>query len=95
MKKVLEHLAKKYSNVKEEVGAIMGGKILDYEAKDILNAGRTEMKVQDILELLEDLGEVPEDVKQKICVEQKMDILKRWFKLAAKSQSIDEFVNGM
>lgn len=41
-KKVLEHLAKKYSNVKERVGAIMGGKILDYEAKDILNVGRAE-----------------------------------------------------
>ena len=41
-KKVLEHLTKKYSNIKERVGAIMGGKILDYEAKDILNAGRVE-----------------------------------------------------
>jgi len=41
-KKVLEHLTKKYSNIKERVGAIMGGKILDYEAKDILNAGRIE-----------------------------------------------------
>ena len=41
-KKVLEHLAKKYSNIKEGVGAIMGGKILDYPAKDILNQGRTE-----------------------------------------------------
>ncbi|MBQ8802301.1 MAG: hypothetical protein IJZ53_01520 [Tyzzerella sp.] len=41
-KKVLEHLAKKYSNVIEGVGAIMGGKILDYEAKDILNQGRAE-----------------------------------------------------
>ena len=41
-KKVLEHLAKKYSNVIEGVGAIMGGKILDYEAKDILNRGRAE-----------------------------------------------------
>ena len=30
-KKVLEHLAKKYSNVREEVGAIMGGKILEEE----------------------------------------------------------------
>ena len=38
----MEHLAKKYSNVKEGVGAIMGGKILDYEAKDILNKGRAE-----------------------------------------------------
>ena len=38
-KKVLEHLAKKYSKVREEVGAIMGGKILEYEAKDILRRG--------------------------------------------------------
>ena len=41
-KKVLEHLTKKYSHVKEKVGSIMGGKILDYEAKDILNQGREE-----------------------------------------------------
>ena len=41
-KKVLEHLAKKYSNVKEGVGAIMGGKILDYPAKSILNTGKAE-----------------------------------------------------
>ncbi len=41
-KKVVGHLTKKYSCVKEKVGAIMGGKILDYEAKDILNKGRAE-----------------------------------------------------
>jgi len=45
-KKVLEHLTKKYSNIKERVGAIMGGKILDYEAKDILNAGRAEGRAE-------------------------------------------------
>ena len=45
-RKVLEHLAKKYSNVREEVGAIMGGKILDYEAKDILNKGRAEGRAE-------------------------------------------------
>ena len=49
-KKVLEHLAKKYSNVKERVGAIMGGKILDHEAKDILNAGRAEGRAEGRLE---------------------------------------------
>ena len=38
-KKVLEALTVKYSKVQEGVGKIMGGKILDYEAKDILNQG--------------------------------------------------------
>lgn len=46
-KKVLEHLATKYSNVKEGVGAIMGGKILDYPAKDILNRGRAEGRTEE------------------------------------------------
>ena len=40
--KSLEHLAKKYSKVREGVGAIMGGKILDYPAKQALNQGRAE-----------------------------------------------------
>ena len=38
-KKVLEALTVKYSKVQEGVGKIMGGKILNYEAKDILNQG--------------------------------------------------------
>ena len=41
-KKVLEALTVKYSKVQERVGKIMGGKILNYEAKDILNKGREE-----------------------------------------------------
>ena len=41
-KKVLDALTVKYSRVQEGVGKIMGGKILDYEAKDILNRGRAE-----------------------------------------------------
>lgn len=38
-KKVLLHIADRYATVKESVGEIMGGQILDYEAKDILNKG--------------------------------------------------------
>ncbi len=40
--KVLEHLAAKYEHVKEGVKSVMGGKILEYEAKTILNTGREE-----------------------------------------------------
>ena len=38
-KKVLEHIAKKYENVKKGVDRTMGGQILDYEAKRILKSG--------------------------------------------------------
>ena len=44
-KKVLEHIARKYANIKKGLGDIMGGKILDYPAKDILNKGRAEGRV--------------------------------------------------
>lgn len=40
--KVLESLAKKYNKVREEVKSIMGGKILEYEAKTLFNQGREE-----------------------------------------------------
>lgn len=40
--KVLEHIAQKYSNIREGVKAVMGGKILEYEAKSIKREGRLE-----------------------------------------------------
>ncbi len=40
--KVLEHIAKKYANIREEVKAVMGGKVLEYEAKSIRNEGLLE-----------------------------------------------------
>lgn len=45
-KEVTRHLAEHFTNVKEGVEAIMGGKILNYEAKDILNRGRNEGRVE-------------------------------------------------
>lgn len=41
-KKVVRHLAINKKKIVEGVEDIMGGKILDYEAKDILNKGREE-----------------------------------------------------
>ena len=44
--KVLEHIARKYDHVREGVRSVMGGKILEYEAKTIREeakeAGREE-----------------------------------------------------
>ena len=41
-RKVIEHLAVKYKNIAKGVSRTMGGKVLNYEAKDILNRGRRE-----------------------------------------------------
>ena len=40
--KVLEHIAAKYNSVKEGVKAVMGGKVLEYEAKTIKKEGIRE-----------------------------------------------------
>ena len=38
-KKVIENLAIRYANVTKGVTSVMGGKVLEYEAKSILNQG--------------------------------------------------------
>ena len=40
--KVTANLARKYKSIKERIGDIMGGKVLDYEAKQIRDAARAE-----------------------------------------------------
>lgn len=48
--RVLEHIAWNFENVKEEVKTVMGGKVLNYEAKDILNQGKREV-AEELLKL--------------------------------------------
>ena len=40
--RVLKSLAKKYKRIRKGVGSLMRGRVLDYEAKRILNKGREE-----------------------------------------------------
>lgn len=55
-KKVLDHIAKKYDNIREEVKSVMGGKVLEYEAKTIKNEGKREGRREGRLEVLIDLA---------------------------------------
>ena len=48
--KVLTSLARKYENVKKGVKKVMGGQILEYEAKTILNKGKAEGIAEGIAE---------------------------------------------
>ena len=54
-----------------------------------------EGKVESILELLEDIGTIPDKVREKIHNEKDIKVLNSWLKLAAKAESIDEFVSKM
>ena len=57
--------------------------------------GIIEGKVESILELLEDIGTIPDKVRERIHNEKDIKVLNSWLKLAAKAESIDEFVSKM
>ena len=53
--------------------------------------GKAEGKAESVLELLEELGPVPEELRKKIMDEREMNTLKGWLKLAAKVSSVEDF----
>ena len=44
--KVVENIARKFENVREGVKSVMGGRVLEYEAKTILRQGIEEGKME-------------------------------------------------
>lgn len=83
-------------------------KVIDEEVKRmvktfidpiVMEKGKIEGKIEDrieaILELLEDHGPISESVRERITGETQMATLKKWLKLAARVNSIDEFVDRM
>lgn len=53
--------------------------------------GRKEGMVESLLELLEMYGSITEDLRQRILEMDDIITLKQWIKIAATSNSIDEF----
>ena len=60
-----------------------------------ITEGFNKGKVEDIWELLEDYGDIPEPLQKKILSEQDPNTLKKWHKLAAKVSSIENFAAKM
>ena len=53
--------------------------------------GKTKGKAEDVIELLEDLGELSDSLKTRIMEQTDLELLKKWLKAAAKAKSIEEF----
>ena len=60
-----------------------------------MQSGWINCRTDSILDLLRDLGSVTADLGQKIKAETDDDVLRRWLKLAAHSESIEAFVADM
>lgn len=80
-RKVVEKITAKYENIRKEVTSVMGGKVLEHEAKTILLngieqgkiEGKVEGKIDSILELLGELGKVPDELHACICKEKDIE----------------------
>ena len=73
LNKVLEHIAAKYNSVKEGVKAVMGGKVLEYEAKTIKKEGiregieqGIEQGIEGTVSILKNLGVPAQTILVKI-----------------------------
>ena len=57
-----------------------------------IEKGKTIGMAESVLNLLADLGEIPEDLRQKITSAPSIDTLKAWLRLAARADSVEDFV---
>ncbi|MCI9651777.1 MAG: Rpn family recombination-promoting nuclease/putative transposase [Lachnospiraceae bacterium] len=55
--------------------------------------GKAEGKAEAILDLLGDVGAVPEALREKILGQKDLEILRGWLKLASASRTVEEFEN--
>ena len=60
-------------------------------ADKIRQEGLIEGKIESILELLEELGNIPKQLIQRIRKETNSEVLSKWHKYAAKASSLAEF----
>ncbi len=65
--------------------------IRDYER----GRGLAQGKAESVLELLEEFGEVPEQLRAAVLGQHDINTLKAWLKYAAKVQSMEDFINCM
>lgn len=63
--------------------------------RDEYRKGKAEGRVEDILDLLEDLGPIPEKLEQTIREETDMALLKSMLKAAAKAKSLEQFAEAI
>ena len=60
-----------------------------------MEAGKAVGIAEAVIESLEDYGVVPQNVQDAIFAEKDLKVLKKWNKLAAKAESIEEFLVQM
>ena len=63
--------------------------------KEERSDGKLEGRIESILELLEDLGNISPELRETIEEQEDLAVLKAWTKLAARAESIEQFMKQM
>lgn len=63
--------------------------------REMLRDERAEGKAEDVIVLLQEIGPISEQLHERIINEKDMSLLLKWLKLAAKSESIQQFEENM
>ena len=82
-------------NKSEVVGMLLEEFDAEKYERTIREEGRLESKIDDILGLLGELGQVPQRIVELINSQDSIDVLSRWLKSAAKAETIAEFEANM
>ena len=53
--------------------------------------GRTKERAEAVIELLEEIGEPTQQLREYIMEQTELEVLRRWHRAAAKSESIEDF----
>lgn len=78
----------------EELIAFERADAAQQAAEEAAQKATQDTRVQDILELLEDYGEIPDSLTQKL-EQASPETLKKYHKLAAKADSIEAFMESV
>lgn len=63
--------------------------------KDVLREERQEGRAEMVLEVLQDVGSVPEEICERILMEKDLTVLKRWNRLAVNADTVEQFIQEM
>lgn len=82
---------------KAKKGEAIGMRFLrELEERNTARAeGRAEGHRDDVLELLSNFGELSEDLRKQILEQEDEEILKKWLLLAARAESVEDFMEKM
>ena len=62
-----------------------------YDVQETRRISKAEGKAEDVLVLLAELGAVSEELRRTVMETKDLEKLKTWLKLAAKTESVEQF----